>query len=150
MRLHQGVVAICFGGVVGCSSSNNSSNSTSGGGDSGPPATFTQVYTNVISNRCAPCHTTATGIGVVTGKLDMTTQTAAYMNLVNVAAAGSQCSGKGTRVVPGQKDMSIMYLKVSLDDPSPCGGKMPLGGPPLAAGDVAAIESWITAGALNN
>ncbi len=80
----------------------------------------------------------------------MTSQTAAFTNLVNVAASGVQCAGKGTRVVPGMKDMSILYLKVSLDDPSPCGQKMPLGLTPLAQSEVDMIDSWISAGAQNN
>src|SRR5215831_17690505 len=102
------------------------------GPDGGAPAaTFTQVYTTVITNRCTPCHTTANGIGIQQGHLDMTTQAAAYANLVNVPAAGIACGGRGIRVVPGMPDSSIMYLKISLDDPTPCGGKMPLGGPPL-------------------
>jgi hypothetical protein len=163
-----------IGGVAACSSSNAVSpptNSDAGAqadagpppsadaaaqpdsgpvADSGPPATFTQVYTNIISQRCAPCHTTASGIGVAMGKLDMTSQATAYGNLVNAPAVGSACAGKGTRITPGQPDQSIMYLKVSLDDPTPCGQKMPLGGPPLTKDQADSIESWVTAGAQNN
>jgi hypothetical protein len=113
-------------------------------------ATFTQVYTTVIANRCMPCHTTANGIGVTQGHLDMTTQAAAYANLVNAPTAGVACAGVGTRVVPRMPGSSIMFLKVSLDDPAPCGSKMPLGGPPLARSETDLISSWITAGALNN
>jgi hypothetical protein len=127
----------CVLGLCACSSS-------------APTPTFTQIYTNTISNKCAPCHTTATGDGVNFGKLDMTSQSAAYMNLVNTAAAGVQCGGKGTRVVPGNADGSIMYLKISLDDPSPCGNKMPDNLPPLSSDEVTGIESWINAGAPNN
>jgi len=115
----------------------------------GPAATFTQVYTMVIASSCAPCHTTAGGIGITQGQLDLTTQSKAYANLVNVAAAGTQCAGKGSRVVPGMPDSSILYLKVSLDDPAPCGAKMPLGGA-LTEDKAEMIESWIAAGAMNN
>ena len=45
---------------------------------------------------------------------------------------------------------SIMYLKVSLDDPTPCGSKMPFGLPPLSQAETDTIEDWIKAGALNN
>jgi len=121
-----------------------------GGGDGGAAPTFTQVYTTVIEQRCMPCHTTAAGIGVTMGHLDMTTQAAAFMNLVNAPAAGIACSGKGTRVVPGKQDESIMYLKVSLDDPTPCGAKMPLGLPALSQAETDLIENWIKGGALNN
>jgi hypothetical protein len=134
---------------AGCSSKANNATDSGGAQDSGPPATWTQVYTTVIAARCMPCHTTPTGIGIMQGHLDMSSKSVAYTNLVNVAAAGMACAGKGTRVVPGMKDSSIMYLKVSLDDPSPCGAKMPLGGM-LSADEVNMIESWITAGAMNN
>src|SRR6185369_15124452 len=87
--------------------------------------TFTQIYTTTITNKCSPCHTTATGDGVNFGKLDMTSQATAYANLVNQPAAGVNCGGKGTRVVPGDAKSSVFYLKVSTEDPSPCGNKMP-------------------------
>jgi hypothetical protein len=129
-------IALLMVFVAGCSSST--------------PPTFTQTYTTTITNKCSPCHTTATGDGVVFGHLDMTTQANAYANLVNVPAAGVNCSGKGTRVVPGNADMSVMYLKVSLDDPSPCGNKMPDGLPPLSSDEADGIEAWINAGAKND
>jgi hypothetical protein len=138
--------------ALSCSGTNNKSSpsTTDADGDAGPPSTWTEVYTTVIAQRCSPCHTTATGIGVGIGKLDMTSQATAFTNLVNVPAAGAECTGKGTRVVPGMKDRSILYLKVSLDDPSPCGAKMPLGGPSLAQSEVDVIDTWITTGAQNN
>jgi hypothetical protein len=52
-------------------------------------------------------------------------------------------------VVPGSPDTSIMYLKVSLDDPAPCGAKMPLGGS-LDRASADLIESWIMSGAPND
>jgi hypothetical protein len=118
-------------------------------GDAGPAPTFTQVYA-LIMNRCSPCHTTAAGIGVSMGHLDMTTMATAYTNLVNTAAAGVACAGKGTRVTPGMPDMSVMYLKVSLDDPTPCGAKMPFGLPALPKAETDTIENWIMAGAKND
>ena len=117
---------------------------------SSPPPTFTTIYTTTITNKCSPCHTTATGDGVMFGKLDMTTQANAYANLVNVPTAGVSCSGKGTRVVPNKPDDSVMYLKVSLDDPTPCGNKMPDNLPPLTSEEAEGIEDWIAAGAQNN
>ena len=111
--------------------------------------TFTQVYA-IITSRCTPCHTTAGGIGISQGHLDMTTKAAAFMNLVNTPTAGVACTGKGTRVTPGDEATSIMYLKVSLDDPTPCGEKMPLGGPALPQAEADTIENWIKGGAPNN
>jgi hypothetical protein len=144
---------LCTMGSLGCSGSSGGSPSPAAPGDSGSDAaaasTFTQVYTDVISKKCVSCHN-PTGIGGMGGKLDMSSQSAAYTNLVGVAAAGESCSGKGTRVTPGQPDMSILYLKVSLGDMAPCGSKMPLGGAMLAQSEADEIQSWITGGAKND
>ena len=150
MRILVGIL-VSAALTAACSSTSSSSTpKVDAGTDAGPPATFTQVYTNVIAKRCVGCHTTPTGIGIVDGKLDMTTQATAYTNLVNAQAAGAACATKGVRITPGKPDSSVMYLKVSLDDAAPCGAKMPLGGPPLAQADADMIESWINGGALNN
>jgi len=117
---------------------------------SSAPPTFTTVYTTTITNKCSPCHTTASGAGVMFGKLDMTTQAAAYTNLVNQPTAGVACAGSGTRVVPGNADQSVMYLKVSLDDAAPCGNKMPDNLPALSSDEATGIEAWINAGAKND
>jgi hypothetical protein len=139
------------GGATGADASGEvGSTSVGGGPDAAQVVTFTQVYTTVIGRRCSPCHTTSSGMGVSLGHLDMTTQAAAFMNLVNVPAAGVECSGKGTRVVPGKEDDSVMYLKISLDDPTPCGAKMPLGLPALPQEEADLIEDWIKGGAQNN
>jgi hypothetical protein len=130
--------------ATGCSGSGASSSA-----DSGTPATWTQVYADVIATRCAPCHTTQGGIGISSGMLDMTSKASAYSHLVGVSAAGSACAGRGTRVVPSMHDSSILYLKVSLDDPTPCGSKMPQGGM-LTQQQADAIESWIDDGAKDN
>jgi hypothetical protein len=129
--------------------SDSGADATPPASDSGVAPTFTNVYA-VITARCTPCHTTPTGIGVVQGGLDMTSRATALANLVGKPAAGIACAGKGTRVTPGQPDASIFYLKVSLDDPSPCGSKMPLTGGPLAKSETDLFEAWITAGAKDD
>ena len=149
MRSFYGLVLALA--AVGCSSSNsNPPPANDGGNDTGAAATFTQVYTTVIATNCMPCHTTATGEGVVNGKLDMTSQSAAYMNLVGVMAAGEACNAMGVRVVAGSPSTSILFEKVNPSSTSRCGAQMPLNGGDLAANDVALIQSWIQAGALNN
>jgi hypothetical protein len=140
------------GGSGGAGQDGAAATDAPAGGDTmttGMAPTFTQVYA-IISSKCTPCHTTSTGIGVTMGHLDMTSQAAAFMNLVNTPTAGISCAGKGTRVTPGMPDASIMYLKISLDDPTPCGSKMPLGLPPLSQTEANTIESWIMGGAMNN
>lgn len=56
------------------------------------------------------------------------------------------------RVRPGQPDSSYLVHKVQGTQGSVggLGGRMPLGGTPLSAEQIAAIRAWITAGALDN
>lgn len=112
--------------------------------------TFTEIYGDTIATKCAPCHTTANGDGVLSGKLDMTSRAAAYANLVGQPAAGDACAGKGTRVAPGSAKDSVFYLKLSPGDAPPCGEKMPLGGAPLDSEESDGIAAWINAGAPND
>jgi hypothetical protein len=118
-------------------------------GDAEPAPTFTQVYA-LISQRCQPCHTTAGGTGVVNGKLDMTSKATAYTNLVGVAGMGTGCNGMGIRVVAGDSDMSLLFLKVNPDEPVPCGARMPLNMPTLPEEEFEMIQDWIEAGARND
>ena len=67
-----------------------------------------------------------------------------------MAAAGSECSGKGTRVVPDMPEMSVLYLKIEPNVPAPCGSKMPLDGTPLTEDQATEVEDWIMAGAMND
>ncbi|HEX4446512.1 MAG TPA: hypothetical protein VH044_07250 [Polyangiaceae bacterium] len=112
-------------------------------------ATFTQVYTDIISPICVQCHN-PNGIGVSLGHLDMSTKAVAFMDLVGVSAMGSACGGMGTRVVAGNANSSILFKKVDPAQASPCGSKMPLGLTPLTEAQTAEIEGWINAGAMNN
>jgi hypothetical protein len=117
--------------------------------DANTAATWTDVYIEIVQPTCSGCHNPA-GVGDTSGKLDMSSQDTAYANLVDVPAGGSACAGKGTRVTPSNAQTSVMYLKISPTDPSPCGLKMPLGGVSLPQSQVDQIASWINAGAMNN
>lgn len=121
-----------------------------GGPDAAAGASWTQVYTTIISTSCSPCHTTPGGAGILNGMLDLTTQETAYSNLVNAPAAGNACAGQGTRVIPGSAETSLLYQKIKPGEPAPCGAKMPLGGQELSNDQADAIASWIQAGALND
>jgi hypothetical protein len=137
--------------LVACSSSNSSSTTA---------PTFTQVYTDIIVGRgCIECHAPADSGPVRHNTLDMSSQSAAYAHLVNVPTAGPAC-GKDPliRVVPGDPSKSVMYEKVSEDNP-PCGVRMPYGcnmTPPnlglrcLNAAEQEEVANWITAGAKND
>jgi hypothetical protein len=152
-----GVATMAATIVVACSSSSSPSN-TSSNEDSGTPVTFTEIYTDIISQICVACHIPG-GTGVTVGMLDMSTQALAYANLVGedggagVEAAGTPngCVGKGLRVVPGNFHESILAEKVdpTLFSSLNCGLLMPQGGQ-LTSAQIQSIESWISEGAKND
>jgi hypothetical protein len=153
MRLSAFVVASLSLSLFACSSSsggspNETSNEAGGSQEASSAPTFTEVYTQVISVHCAPCHVTGMP-GFTGGMLDMSTQAAAYTNLVGVEAAGEACSGMGKRVNPGDPSTSLIFEKVSMTTP-PCGQRMPLNQAALDATSIGEIHDWIAAGALNN
>jgi hypothetical protein len=126
--------------------------------------TFTNVYATIIGQRCIGCHRPG-GSGVTVGMLDMSTQSAAYTNLVGVNAQGTGAGTSGVtcasvmpslvRVTPGSSAGSLIYSKTHsklLGVNAPCGSPMPLPATaaPLTAAEVALIAAWIDAGALNN
>jgi hypothetical protein len=124
--------------------------------------TFTNVYANVIGARCTGCHRPGSS-GVNVGILDMSTQAAAYANLVGVASAGTGAGTSGVtcasiavpRVSAGNATASLLYNKVAskLAAVTPaCGSPMPLPATstPLTQAQVDLIAAWINAGALND
>ena len=73
----------------------------------------------------------------------------AYANLVNVPA--NEAPGL-MRVRPGQPDSSYLVHKIQGTQATVggSGGRMPLGGTPLTAAQIARIRAWISLGAKNN
>lgn len=68
-----------------------------------------------------------------------------FLNVVNVP---SQEVPALMRVLPGQPNSS--YLVHKIEGTQAVGDRMPQGGQPLSANQIAIIRSWITKGALNN
>jgi hypothetical protein len=151
------MVALSFG----CSSSSkgggtgtstNTSTGTSTATSTGP--SFSTVYPIMAASCTNPtCHYSGAEASPVAGSLDMSSQAAAYMNLVGVAVttpsnlpstAGHVCTGE--RVVPGDSSMSLLYLKVWELSP-PCGVQMPEVGANLTAAQILTIKTWIDEGA---
>lgn len=100
----------------------------------------------IWDSTCTTCHASGRS-----GGLDLRASTS-YTSLVNTAAAGSPCGGKGhTRVVPGKPDESLLVSKLS---PTPvCGIRMPQYNDTYFdnnPGQLIRIRSWILAGAANN
>jgi hypothetical protein len=124
--------------------------------------TFTNVYANVIGVRCTGCHRPGAG-GVTVGMLDMSTQAAAYTNLVGVASLGTGAGTSGTtcasimmpRVAAGNAAGSLLYNKVASKIAgvnAACGSPMPLPatGAPITQAQADLIAAWIGAGAAND
>ncbi len=122
---------------------------------------FTKVY-EVIGPNCANnfCHYDS--VPTRYSALDMSTRVRAFWSLVGQPSLGPACFQQGTRVVPGDPDASILYLKVSMTTPK-CGSQMPadraklltlgsamFSGTALALDQQQLIRSWIEEGAQNN
>ncbi|HVZ86112.1 MAG TPA: hypothetical protein VHG72_04040 [Polyangia bacterium] len=129
-----------------------------------PPAahSFTEVYRTVLAQTCSNDYCHYNGIGIRYGALDMSSQVYAYWSLVGQPCMGPSCSEMGTRVIPGQPDQSILYLKVTQTMP-PCGSQMPadpavltatgnsvFSGTALPDDQQQLIHDWILDGAQNN
>ena len=126
------------------------------------PYSFTEVYAKVIQPSCTSDYCHYSGVGYRYSALDMSSQVTAYWSLVDQLAAGASCSDMGTRVVPGQPESSLLYLKVSEPMP-PCGSQMPanpttltvtgtsvFSGTAISADQQKIIYNWILEGAQNN
>ena len=140
MRRHfiRAAIAIGLGlGLAGCGN---------GGPSRGvmPPAqpvTLADVQTQVFTPSCAmvACHT---GAGAPFG-LDLSAGASAG-NLVGVS---SQEVLSLLRVEPFNSTDSYLYMKL-VNDPRIQADPMPLNRPPLNAGDLALVQSWIDQGAM--
>ena len=156
-----GMGATGSGGKAGGGTGGMAGAGTGGAGTGGMASTgplepkFSVIYEKVIPKCGGPfCHTGSAG-----GNLTMDTKDNAYKNLVGIAAMGMNlpnatnpmnCKDSGlTRVVAGDPEMSLLYIKVRLDKDVPCGSRMPTGGM-LTQVEVDAIKDWITAGAKDD
>jgi hypothetical protein len=128
-------IASCGGGGGG-SYGSTTPNPTPGGGNA-LQANFTSIQDNVFTPICTACHT---GAGAPQGlRLDSANS---YALLVGVA---SQEQPSLQRVAAGDPNNS--YLIKKLEGTASVGGRMPLGGTPLAQADINVIRQWITDGA---
>jgi uncharacterized protein (TIGR03118 family) len=107
-------------------------------------ATLTQLQAQIFGPICSGCHT---GIGTsLPGVQNLTSVAATYKSLVGVPSIEQPAV---ERVKPGDPDASYIVLKLE-GAASISGARMPFGGPYLSAAQIAQVESWISAGALDN
>ena len=104
---------------------------------------FSSDIQPILNDRCISCHVPG-GFAQDQGiPLDLN-EDAAFDDLVDQASAQDATV---MLVVPGDPESSLMFLMVSSESP-PVGSMMPLGGPPLADGEIELIRLWIEQGAL--
>ncbi len=107
--------------------------------------TFSGDVQPLLSAVCAGCHSPG-GAAMLAGiPMDLRSATA-YDDVVNQPSVQDPT---WTLVVPGDAESSLLFLKVSMDDP-PIGDRMPRFAPPLSAAQIEAIRDWIDQGALDD
>jgi hypothetical protein len=123
--------------------------------DSGPPAVhFEQVFT-LLNSQCLPCHSITPEHPNASAKLDLSTKSSAYEQLVGVLAKGGACSdGARVLVVAGDPDNSLLIQKLE-NAQGLCGKPMPKATGdqpfmPIDSTQIDEIKAWIKAGALND
>ena len=132
---------------AGSAAGNTGGTSTPAAGTAAVSGTsFASVMAIFSMHKCLECHATAaTGGGLVIPA----GLAAAHAALVGAqSTAAGLCAGK-IYVVAGRPDASLLYEKLAMPAPS-CGARMPMGLTPLNATELATVQSWIAAGALNN
>jgi parallel beta-helix repeat protein len=114
--------------------------------------TFTQLYADILSPTCGPCH----GSALNYAGLDQLNQgqANAYADLVNQPSTETSATSMLDRVEPGDATLSYMMHKL---DGTHLGGavmgsgvRMPAGGPYLQTWQLDAIRAWINGGAAND
>lgn len=106
---------------------------------------FSQQIQPIFDQRCTVCHVLG-GFALGFVSLELTEGDSRAML---VGQASSQDAAH-TLVVPGDSSLSLLFLKVSSNDP-PVGATMPLfGGERLSSEELALMRDWIDQGALDN
>jgi len=122
-----------------------------GGGPVNPPAeqvtenvSFSQQIQPIFDSHCTVCHAVG-GLALNTVTLELT-EGDSYAMLVGQASSQDVAQ---TLVVAGDSSASLLFLKVSSDNP-PVGSTMPLTGGRLSSEELGLVRDWIDQGALDN
>ena len=112
----------------------------------GGTVSFATQIQPILVNNCSGCHSPG-GSAVMDHGIAMNlTAGRAYDSIVNQTSVQNPT---WTIVAPGDSASSLLYLKVSSDDP-PVGVRMPRFTHPLSGSEIGLIRDWIDQGALNN
>ncbi len=101
-------------------------------------AEFASIQARVLTPYCTGCH-----VGAAAPLGLRLTEDASYAAIVNAPSVERPAL---RRIAPG--DPASSYLVQKISGTAAVGGRMPLGGPPLPADVIAAIEQWVRDGAL--
>ena len=144
------------GGGSGSTGAAGTSGADAGAGSGGSvptgPLSYAQNIAPIIANQCAPCHTTQNAAGANTNWTYATLVT----NGAVTATATKGCVflvAPQRRVVPGDPDHSLLYVKVTEDvhqaAANNCGLPMPAptSGKTMTTAEIDTIYAWIKGGA---
>ena len=116
-----------------------------GGGPPPSEVSWTEDVWPILLVRCQVCHTVGSGAEQVPD-MRMTDASTLYDRWVRVL---STCNPNLFRVLPGDRELSFVYNKISRPAPL-CGQRMPLDGAPLDDDEQGTIQAWIDQGAQRN
>jgi hypothetical protein len=113
--------------------------------------TFARDIAPIIATKCEPCHTTQAKAG-----FNWTYESLVTNSTITSALAGTckYIDGTKKRVVPGDPDHSLIWIKVAIDQhqssANGCGDHMPQAPSPhvLTTAELDTIRAWIVQGAL--
>lgn len=120
------------------------------------PSTWSLIQDRILTPRCSECHATGTSFAIQSGLV--LTSDSAYLQLINVlphndAARADSLLRVGTEGVESLAN-SFLWKKINAPEQEHFysehpyyGAIMPLGGLPLANGELAFIQQWIIGGA---
>lgn len=113
------------------------------GSASAPGPSFGELYADVISRHCMPCHAP----GGLFPDLDLSNAGEAYRALtLHPPSSHGVCQSAGPIVIPGDCAHSLLYRTLRPEQP-PCGSRMPLRDVPVSDLGIDAVCRWIQAGA---
>jgi hypothetical protein len=119
------------------------------GATTDPPLTYTSYIGPILTNNgCGGCHYIAqNGVPPYMGGFGLSYEN--FMAAVTPAHAGCpNLDASRRRVVPGDPDHSLIYIKISVANlPGSCGGHMPYMGTSLSATYQMKVRQWILNGA---
>ncbi len=100
----------------------------------------------IFNARCTSCHSPGFPTNTIVGIRMVLTPGDAFTSLVNQPSSQRPDL---TLVEPGDAESSLLWLKVSSNNP-PVGSTMPLFGSRLSSTELGLVRDWINQGALDN